>query len=147
MTANVNPLVSEIKFQEGIAKYKEIVNKYHGKGYYFGCIEKGLTWNEETCHHDKFMTYEDLEKQIKSVSPVGPAVKVEEVVDVTPSYEFLCKTFPQGSYFNYNKYQDWLSSQEDTYHYARGNEEFSVYEAYQIASGLGYKKIIMENLS
>lgn len=136
----INPLSSTPEWKAGVKLYKENLLKYQsGPKWYFGMIEKGIDWD------DQLMTMEDLQKRIKNVSPIGPAVPVSEVVDVTPSWEFCTENF--GQYIDYDKYTKWVSEQTDTFYYSRGKEEFFRWEAFEIASKLGYRKVILENLS
>jgi hypothetical protein len=118
-------------------------------------MEEGRKWNEATSTHDGVMTMEDLENLIKGVSPIGPKVPIEEVENVTFSWNQLCEKFPShdndenqwSNHFDYQKYSEWLSEQSDIFYYARGREDFYQNEAYEIASNLGYRKLILEDLS
>ena len=55
--------------------------------------------------------------------------------------------FPKNGSFDYDEYQDWIAKQKDVFSYSRGREDFSVMEAFSIAASLGYRKVIMEDLS
>ena len=137
-----NPLASTKEWKDGVKLYKKNLLKYQpGPSWYFGLIESGINWD------DTLMTMEDLQKRILSVSPIGPKVSIDEVKDVTPSYEFLCKNFPDGKSYSYDKFIDWVMSQKDVFFYSRGKENFYGWEAFSIASKMGYRKVIMENLS
>lgn len=144
---SLNPIVSSPEYKSLVAEYKALLNKYQPGNWYFGCVERGEKFNKTTRQWDNSMTIEDMKEMVKGVSPVGPAVNMEDVEDVSFTYEELKEKFPQGDWYDYHAMHDWLSTQSDIYKYCRGNEDFSRYEAFQFAAGLGYKKVYMENLS
>lgn len=124
-------------------EYRALVNEYKtnllkyqpGPKWYFGRVESGIDFD------GKPITIEDMKRLVASVSPIGPEVPEEEVVDVTPDWETY-KAFE-----NYDAYQLWIESQPDVFYYSRGKEDFSTWQAYRTAAKLGYRKVIMENLS
>lgn len=138
-----NPIVNSPEYQHYLNIYKTNLTKYQpGPKWYFGGVEKGLGFNNIP------ITLEKMREMAEGVSPIGPEVHVDEVFDVTPSWDWLCKQFPHpGMFFDYDKYSTWIQEQTDTFYYGRGKEDFSAYEAYSIASKLGYRKVIMENYS
>jgi hypothetical protein len=138
-----NPIVKSEEYQKYLKIYKENLLKYQpGPRWYFGGIESGIGFN------DKHITIEEIKKMAERVSPIGPEVHIDQVENVTPSWDWLCKTFPDpGMFFDYEKYQNWIDEQTDVFYYSRGRENFSSYEAYSIAAKLGYRKVIMEDLS
>lgn len=146
----VNPLASTPEWKEGVKKYKENLLKYQpGPNWSFEFVESGISFNFENGRFDRLMTMEDLQEMVKSVSPIGPKVNIDEVQDVTPSYEWLVENFSDGHpySYSYDKFTKWIKEQKDTFYYSREKEEFSRWEAFEIASELGYRKVIMENLS
>jgi len=114
-------------------------------------VYKRQVYNDETNRFDKLMTIEELKELVKRVSPVGPEVPVDEVVDITPSWDWLCENCKSDDkschFYDYNKYMDWVDSQTDAFYYSRGKEDFFKWEGYEIAAKLGYRKVIFENLS
>ena len=138
---NTNPIVGTPEFELLVAQYKENLNKYQPGNWYFGRIEKGLNWD------DSHMSIEELKAVVSKVSPIGTPVNVDDVVDVTPTYEELNKMFPGEFGYDYNLYSNWLCEQIDVFYYGRGREDFSRWEAFKIAAQLGYKKVIMEDFS
>ena len=124
------------EYQLLVLEYKSNLLKYQpGPKWYFGTFEKGIDWE------GKVITVEDMKRYVAKVSPIGPPVPEDLIEDVTPTWDNY-KQFE-----DYEAYQSWIASQPDAFYYSRGKEEFSVYEAYRIASQLGYSKLIMENLS
>jgi hypothetical protein len=138
-----NPIVQTPEYQHYLKIYKENLPKYQpGPRWYFGGVEKGIGFNQI------FITLEDMKRMANSVSPIGPEIHIDEVHNITPTWEWLCEQFPDpGMFFDYDKYTQWIREQTDAFYYSRGKEDFSAYEAYSIAAKLGYRKVIMENLS
>lgn len=124
------------EYQAALAQYKTNLEMYQGetKWYYEG-YESGINF------HGEEITLEEMQWAAKKVSPIGPPVAVHVIEDVTPSWEEYCK------FEDYNAYRDWVSAQDDVFYYSRGRENFHVGTGLFIAASLGYKKIIMENLS
>ena len=124
------------EYQLLLLEYKKNLLKYQsGPKWYFGTFESGIDWE------GKEITVERMKHYVKKVSPIGPSVPEDLIEDITPTWE----TYKQ--FKNYDEYQVWIESQTDAFYYSRGKKEFSIYEAYRIASQLGYSKLIMENLS
>lgn len=138
-----NLLVNTPEYQHYLNIYKTNLTKYQpGPRWYFGGIEKGIGFNQHQ------ITLEEMCKMSERVSPIGPKLHIDEVYDITPSWNWLCEQFPNsGMFFDYDKYTKWIEEQTDAFYYSRGKEDFSVHEAYTIAAKLGYRKVIMENLS
>jgi len=97
---------------------------------------------------------EKLHSIVDRYIPTGEKIKPEDVVDITLSYEVLCKMFPEDNIvfksFDYNQYDEWLNRQldmGDCYYYSREKHDFFVWEAYELAAKLGRKYVIMENMS
>jgi hypothetical protein len=138
-----NPIVKTEEYQHYLNIYKTNLTKYQsGPEWHFGGVESGIGFNG---HH---ITIEEIKRMAERVSPIGPEVHIDEVYNVTPSWKWLYETFPDPLMnFDYEKYQNWIDEQTDTFYYSRGEENFSAYEAYSIAAKLGYRKVIMEDLS
>ena len=119
-----------------VNQYKTNLLKYQpGPKWHFGGIESGIDFEGNP------ITIDEMKRLVAKVSPIGPEVPEEEVTDVTPDWETY-KAFE-----DYNAYQMWIESQHDAFYYSREKESFSAWEAYRIAAKLGYRKVIMENLS
>lgn len=90
-----------------------------------------------------------LQEAVKRTGSFGPAIDPNDVMDITPKYSELCKMFPDGDYFNYDQYSDWVNEQvkKGAFYYSRGKEDFFVNEAFRIAAAMGRDKVILENLS
>lgn len=137
-----NPIVNSVEYQEYLNIYKTNLLKYQpGPKWYFGGVEEGIGFEQ------KVITLDEMKKMADNVSPIGPEVHIDEVVNITPSWDWLCEQFPSASFFDYNKYRQWIDEQTDAFYYGRGREDFSSHEAYSIAAKLGYRKVIMENFS
>lgn len=129
------------------SEYKELVNLYKtnllkyqsGPNWCFDMVEGGVDW--DGVHY----TMERIQEMVDGVSPIGPRVPQNEIIDVTPSYEEYLVII--GPDYDYNKYVTWCNEQKDVFHYSRGKESFFVWEGFDIASNLGYKKVSLENLS
>jgi hypothetical protein len=128
------------EYKQYFNQYKTNLLKYQPGRWYFDNIEKGIGFHEN-------ISLEEMKKMAKKVSPIGPAVLISEIENVTPSYDQICKQFPGDIGYSYQKYTQWISEQDDIFYYARGREDYSAHEAYLIASKLGYRKIITEDLS
>ena len=138
----VNPIAQTPEYKALFTTYRENLLKYQpGPRWYFGSIEAGIGYG------NTLLTMDDIRRYARRNSPIGPEVPVSEIEDVTPSYKTLVEKFPDGLSFDYDAYSKWIEEQEDTFYYARGSEEFSTNEAYKIAGSLGYKKLILEDLS
>lgn len=137
----INPVVKTKEYKQALKAYKHGLKTYQpGPKWYFGSVEKGISFDGE------FITIEKMQEMARNVNPIGPEVSVDEVVDITPSYEEFLKIC--GSDFGgYDNYTNWVKEQTDAFYYGRGKEDFFVWEAFQIAAKLGYKKVIMENYS
>ena len=136
---NPTPISQTPAYKAAFKQYKTNLLKYEpGINWYFDEIKNGHGFNEE-------LTLEIMQEMAKKVSPVGPAVSSEEVVDITPSWKEYEKIV--GPTWDYAKYEAWTSAQTDAFYYGRGKDNFNVWEAYKIAASLGYKKVIMENYS
>lgn len=152
---NINPLVHTNEWKTAAEVYRTNLLQYQPGNWYFGMLEDGLTLDDSTGRCDKLMTMEDLLKMVKSVSPISAPVSVDSVEVVNLTYEEMCERFPFYDHtgklvdylYDYQSYSDWLSSLEDVFYYARGREDYSQYEGIRIAASLGYKKVILENLS
>jgi hypothetical protein len=137
-----NPIVNSPEYQEYLKIYKTNLLKYQpGPKWYFGGLEEGIAFQ------DKVITLDEIKKMAERVSPIGPEVHIDEVVNITPSWDWLCEQFPSASFFDYDKYGQWIEEQTDAFYYGRGREDFSSHEAYSIAAKLGYRKVIMEDFS
>jgi hypothetical protein len=138
-----NPIVKTPEYQKYLKMYKSNLLKYQpGPRWYFGGVEEGIGFN------DRLITLEEMKNMAERVSPIGPGLRIDEVEDATPSWDWLCENFPDSiSFYNYEKFQDWVDQQTDIFYYGRGKEDFFTHEAYSIAAKLGYRKIIMENYS
>jgi hypothetical protein len=137
-----NPIVKTPEYQQYLAQYKENLLKYQpGPQWYFGGVESGVGFDNHV------ITLEEMKGMARRVSPVGPEVHIDEVENITPSYDWLCKEFPDSFGFDYDSYTKWISEQKDAFYYGRGREDFSAHEGYSIAARLGYRKVIMEDYS
>lgn len=72
--------------------------------------------------------------------PVGPKVSEEEV-------EVLNYPCDDYRYFNYDDYLKWVDNNPQAFYYSRPKDEFDRYEGFCMAADLGYKFVILENLS
>ena len=75
------------------------------------------------------------------------SISLSDVVDITPSWEWLCETFPSGFDYDDDQYWDWIQSQTDVYFYERPRCSFDYYEAKALAAEAGFSKLIVSNLS
>lgn len=123
--------------------YKTNLQKYQkGPQWHFGGLETGLSYDGQE------ITLEEMRAMVDRVSPTGEIVTPDEVEDVTPTYERVCKMFPDGyGSYDYDQYSEWIKTQKDTFYYGRGREDFNYYEAFYIAASLGRKKVILEDYS
>jgi hypothetical protein len=138
-----NPIVNTPEYQLLLNQYKTNLMKYQpGINWYFENVEKGEEWN------GTLITIEEMKRRADSVSPIGPEVHIDEVQNITPTWEWLCKTYPdENMFYDSDQYTQWIRNQKDAFFYSRGKEDFSTYESYLIAAKLGYRKVITENLS
>lgn len=143
----INPIVSTPEYKSLVEQYKTMLQKYQPGDWYFGAIERGERYNEETQQWDNSMTIELMKERLAKVSPVGPEVPLDEVEDVTMHVSGMFYNEKNYGADTYHVMQAWLNTQDDIFCYSRGNEDFSSYQAFKIASKLGYKKVFMENLS
>lgn len=133
---NKTQITNNPEYQAALNQYKTNLEMYQGDArWHYGAYETGLDF------HGEEITLEEMQRAAKKVSPIGPSVEVYEVEDVTPSWEEYCK------FEDYNAYMDWIASQDDIFYYFREKEGFNVGTGLRIAASLGYKKIVMENLS
>lgn len=145
-----NPLTQTPEWKALVSKYIRMMKKYQsGPAWCFDHIETGIDWNDETGRFDKLMSIETLRGMVKRVSPIGPEVPIDDIVDITPTWEWLCENCKsdKNRHYDYDKYMKWVDEQTDAFYYARGKEDFYKWKAFEIASKLGYKKVIMENMS
>jgi len=121
------------EYQAALKQYKTNLKKYQpGPKWYFGSFESGTRFDGTE------ITVADMQKSAALVSPIGPAVSVDEVENITPSYDF---------FIDYSQYEKWVDDQKDAFFYGREKCSFYTGEAYRIAASLGYKKVILENYS
>ena len=133
---NRTQIANSPEYQAALAQYKTNLEMYQGDTtWYYGGYEKGIDF------HGEEITLEEMQRAAKKVSPVGPPVAIHEIQDMTPSWEEYCE------FEDYDAYMDWIVSQDDVFYYSRGREDFHAGTGLQIAASLGYKKIVMENLS
>ena len=112
--------------------------------WYWDNLEKGIEFDYSTREY-RILTFPELMKQIHHAGPIGPPVPANEVEDVTPSYsEFI---IIMGLNTDYSLWEAWIRTQTDTYHYCRSRDCFNKEEAFLTAGRLGYRKVILENLS
>jgi hypothetical protein len=137
-----NSIIDSLIYQEHLNRYKTNLLRYQpGIQWYFGNFEKGLDFRGNSMTEDK------MKETADSVSPIGPSVSIDEVVDITPTWEWLCEQFPDRFGYDESKFQEWISEQSDAFFYGREKTSFFVSEAFEIAANLGYRKVILENLS
>jgi hypothetical protein len=135
MKARTN-IAKSPEYQAALHEYKTNLVSYQGDTeWHFGAYETGIDF------HGEEITLEEMQRAAKKVSPIGPPVWVYEIEDLTPSSE------QYSNFKDYMEYMDWIQSQDDVFHYFREKDEFHPGTGLQIAASLGYKKIIMENLS
>ena len=140
-----NPIANTPEYKQYFNQFRNNLLKYQPRvNWYFENIEKGIGLG---IGFNDIITLEEMKRMAESVSPIGPKVPINEVEDVTPSYDDLCNKFPSKFGYSYSEFQNWVSQQKDIFYYSRAKEDFSVNEGYRIASELGYRKVIMENLS
>jgi hypothetical protein len=136
-----NPIANTQEYKQYYNQFRTNLLKYQPRvKWYFKNIEKGIGFND-------IITLEEMKRMAESVSPIGPKVPINEIEDITPSYNELCDKFHSKFGYSYSDYQKWISQQKDVFYYSREKVDFSVNEGYRIASELGYRKVIMENLS
>ena len=129
------------EYKQYFNQYKTNLLKYQpGVNWYFHNIADGNGF-----HGD--ITLEEMKEMAARVSPIGPALNPSQVVDITPSYKQVCELFPTKWGYDYNQYSQWINEQTDAFYYSREKYEFSVAEGLSIAAELGYRKVILENLS
>lgn len=136
-----NPIVETKEYQQALEAYKYGLTTYQpGPKWYFGGVEKGISFD------GSLITLERMQNMAINVNPIGPEMPVEEVVDITPSWQEYLQIC--GSDFSgYDNYTKWIDEQKDAFYYGRSKEDFFKWEAFEIAAKLGYKKVIMENYS
>jgi len=128
------------EYQAALKQYKTNLKKYQpGPKWYFGSFESGTRFDGTE------ITVADMQKSAALVSPIGPAVSVDEVENITPSYDFFIELC--GPNMDYSQYEKWVDDQKDAFFYGREKCSFYTGEAYRIAASLGYKKVILENYS
>lgn len=144
-TIPTNPLAETALWKSAISLYKELLETYHpGPKWYWDNLEKGIEFDYSTREY-RILTFPELMKQIHHAGPIGPPVPANEVEDVTPSYsEFI---IIMGLNTDYSLWEAWIRTQTDTYHYCRSRDCFNKEEAFLTAGRLGYRKVILENLS
>lgn len=126
------------EYQEALQQYKTNLEIYQSDTeWYFGAFENGMNFFGEE------ITTEQMQRHAKKVSPIGPEVPVHKIEDVTPSWE----EYKERWGLDYSKMMDWIESQDDIFLYERGRETFNPGIGLQIAGSLGYRKIIMQDLS
>jgi hypothetical protein len=142
-TTAQTPTARTPEYQALLAQYKTNLLKYQkGPRWHFGGIESGLGFN------DTEITIEEMRAMAENVSPTGEIVKPYEVVDVTPSYGWICATFPDKyGGFDYDQYSEWIKAQKEVFYYGRSRENFHPNEAFRIAAALGRRKVILEDYS
>ena len=126
------------EYQEALQQYKTNLETYQPDvEWHFGAFEKVINFFGEE------ITTEQMQRQAKKTSPIGPVVPIHEIEDVTPSWE----EYKERWGLDYSKMMDWIESQDDIFLYDRGRESFNPGVGLQIAGSLGYRKIIMQDLS
>ena len=124
------------EYQAALHEYKTNLETYQGDvRWNYRSYESGIDW------HGDEISLEEMQRAAKKVSPIGPPVAIHEIEDVTPSWE------QYSGFKDYNEYMEWISEQDDLFYYFREKDKFHAGTGLQIAASLGYKKIIMENLS
>lgn len=136
-----NPIAETKEYKKALESYKHGLTTYQpGPKWYFGNVEKGISFD------GSMITLEQMQNMAINVNPIGPAFSIDEVEDITPSYDEFVKIVG-ADFSGYDNYTKWIDEQKDAFYYGRGKEDFSRYEAFAIAAKLGYKKVIMENYS
>jgi hypothetical protein len=137
-----NTNVHSATYQENLNRYITNIHKYQpGVNWYYDHFKRGFDRNGNP------ISEEQMKSAADAVSPMGYSIPPNEVIDITPSWEWLCEQFPDRFGYDESKFQQWISEQKDAFFYAREKHNFSIDEARQIAGKLGYRKMIVENLS
>lgn len=99
-----------------------------------------------TFNYNEMDTYSEsnIQNMLTYISkhiPVGPKVlEIEEVEEL----KYPCDDY---KYFNYDDYLKWVDNNPQAFYYSRPKDEFDKYEGFCMAADLGYKFVILENLS
>ena len=135
-----NPISETVEYRKAFLTYKFNMNFYQpGPRWSFSGFEVGVRFDKT------HITLEEMQEYARLSGPIGPAVDISEVVDISPSWKEYCEM--TGPTYDYGKFTKWVSEQKDAFHYWRGKEDFNKSEAFFIAARLGYHKVILENLS
>src|SRR5689334_2058468 len=104
-TTIINPLTTTPEYIALVAQYKEMLEKYQsGPEWYFGHLERGTDWDNQ------LITIEMLQGYVKRVSPIGPEIDEDQVLNITPTWDQYCAI--TGPLYDYEKYMDWISEQK-----------------------------------